>query len=47
MARHAIIDRLNVLLLSSTYVYFAVFDLQLGGDLDAPAVIFMDRVRGV
>jgi hypothetical protein len=47
MAQHAIIDVLNILLLSGAYVYFIVFDLQLGGEPDVPAGIRTDRGRGV
>jgi hypothetical protein len=47
MAQHATSDGLNILLLSGAYVYFAVFDLQLGGDPDVPAGIRTDRSRGV
>jgi hypothetical protein len=47
MAQHAISDGLNIPLLSASYVYFAVFGLQLGGDPDVPAGIRTDRGRGV
>ena len=47
MAQHAITDGLNILLLSGSYSYFAVFGLRLGGDPDVPAGIRTDWGRGV
>ena len=47
MAHRAIGNELNILLLSGSYVYFAVFCLQLVGDPDVPAEIRTDKGRGV
>jgi hypothetical protein len=47
MAHRAIGNELNILLLSGSYVYFAVFCLQLVGVPDVPAEIRTDKGRGV
>lgn len=47
MAHRAIGNELNILLLSGSYVYFAVFCLQLVGDPDVLAEIRTDKGRGV